>query len=48
MPELFTSLLNEEVNNFVRSIAQPQHKYSICETEVEKNHLGLMVSKCIS
>ena len=44
MPELFTSLLNEEVNNFVQSIALPQHKYSICETEVDKHPLGHVVS----
>ena len=37
MPEVYTSLLWEEVASWVREVSTPYREYSICNTEEEDN-----------
>ena len=37
MPEVYTSFRNVEVNRFVRSIAEPDYEYNICNKDPDEH-----------
>ena len=45
MPEVYTSFRDPEVNRFVRSIAEPDYEYSICDKDPDEHSATQAVSK---
>ena len=37
LPEVYTSFRNAEVNRFVRSIAEPDYEYNICNKDPDEH-----------
>ena len=37
MPEVYTSFRNVEVNRFVKSIAEPDYEYNICNKDPDEH-----------
>ena len=37
MPEVYTSFRDAEINRFVRSIAEPDYEYNICNKDPDEH-----------
>ena len=44
MPEVYTSLMNADVSNFVLSIAKPEYKHNICSEDPDEHTATKAVS----
>ena len=47
LPEVYTSFRNAEVNRFVRSIAEPDYEYNICNKDPDEHSAIQAVSEAL-
>ena len=47
MPEVYTSFRDPEVNRFVRSIAEPDYEYNICNKDPDEHSAIQAVSEAL-